>query len=406
MSKTLNRAAFLLALAILLVSCAPSGAGESVNGGGFTDTYQIVVEKVTYADGQDLGFINVLSKFNAATGAVSPICQDPLCDHAEGSGCPLELGMSFVYYYVENNTLYWYVSDQPSGTSEIRSYSFDTGRAAIVHTFENPTFSGTHVFRCGYFWQRENSAERKSVTARRVRLSDGALTPIEPDAPFAYGSYDRKYIFLDEDADAGIIKGVFLAGIDMNGRENLFSADDTETIFNIYSDGFGEGRIFYAARPKDQAGAENISLTLRMYDIRKGESVTLVSDCGNASICAVKNAVYYLKNSADPPYLGRDRNERKDIYNATGGALWRIDLDDMTEEKCFGLPGCVLRGYTLEAVGEYVVIDYGRTNYDRYEVSANYFFPDGWYDYESEAGKITLNHGTGEYKIYPGTVWY
>ncbi len=70
------------------------------------------------------------------------------------------------------------------------------------------------------------------------------------------------------------------------------------------------------------------------------------------------------------------------------------------------LPDCMLCGYSLESVGGYIVIDYNRTDYSKYEITTSVFFPDGWYGYETEKGKIMVNTDTGDYEINPGTVWY
>ena len=96
--------------------------------------------------------------------------------------------------------------------------------------------------------------------------------------------------------------------------------------------------------------------------------------------------------------IGYDRNDEKDRYNASGGILWKTNLDTGECEIAFEMPEYVLDGVEIERVGQYIVIGYHNTDYENYTEDAT---DRGiWYQYDKEDGRIVYDTVSGTTAAY------
>ncbi|MGM9641654.1 MAG: hypothetical protein ACI3XI_00450 [Eubacteriales bacterium] len=114
--------------------------------GGFYDGYWIYREIQEYEykykrpDGKIMtlkSYMDRLVKVNAATGVVSSLCLDPVCNHSVGSGCLMicpELGDPVIQGFVGDNIIFTYgIYDKVYGTiNQSYVYNLKTGEAKNI----------------------------------------------------------------------------------------------------------------------------------------------------------------------------------------------------------------------------------------------------------------------------------
>ena len=96
--------------------------------------------------------------------------------------------------------------------------------------------------------------------------------------------------------------------------------------------------------------------------------------------------------------MGYDLNHNEDKYNLSGGILFRTNIYTGEESVAFEMPDYVLRGVEIDCVGQYIVISYENTDYEKYiNESTDY---GTWYQYEKENGRIVYDTEAGTTAVY------
>jgi len=139
--------------------------------------------------------------------------------------------------------------------------------------------------------------------------------------------------------------------------------------------------------------------TVWQIDLENGKVTELAADfefpIREASIVSLDGYEYYMKEAENPPCLGYDANYGEDVYNTTGGILWRRDPASGEETAVVNNPAYDLRMADIHAVSEYIVVGY--RNYD-YSTPADdgVVSTGGGVVYPEEKGWLVYSTVTGE----------
>jgi len=129
----------------------------------------------------------------------------------------------------------------------------------------------------------------------------------------------------------------------------------------------------------------------------------------DATGAVIDGYAYFTRQMDDPPYLGYDKNQKREVYNPTGGILWRRSLSTGKEEIVCAYPTYQLigdlnnvLGYGVDVVGDYVVVPYTETDYSTW--TEDYLEKYGiQFIHPTKNGRLVYNTQTGEINDYPET---
>lgn len=362
--------ALLLLLILLLSSC---GARNET---AFFDTFYPVK-----CD-------NVLCKLNVLDGTLTPLCNDPLCDHTYDSGCPL---CGYDMGCVWNGTLYFTArsSAAVSKPDELRAYDFDTSAVKLVCRLPEIPASGggTLGFRGGYFCQDYTASDEDFSIHYSVCLEDGKIEEYEGNTrdfmqtqtPRAF--YKKKPLLVKMKEDA-------LHGTISLGDQVLYDGELAIT----FADQITDGKLLYGIYHRDENGRVNVDeMSLYMLDLDSGESRLFSEDFNDVYFALIDGWIYYVRYIDDPPVIGYDKNNQRDAVNGTGGIIWRMNLETGAEEEFLSLPEYHLWGYEISAFGDRFLIRYSNTDYSVWEEIPDSYHGDVWYEYPKTNGWIIVN---------------
>lgn len=382
----------------LFILCTACGKTET-NHDTFFDTFLLTDMQV---DG-----VSVPALFNPAKGTTTPLCSDPLCDHTEKAGCPFggyNNVSSKLYYY--NNAI-WYLQNNPAASFAVMCYDLDSGRVRQVCTIAelaeyvpaeiqgNGGFG--HQFLEGYFRYVIRNADFTTAFQLRVDLDNGKVEVLDKDYRYPTAQYKDITLTTTPEMDyTGVSYGFIKT--DAKGNRETILADRRIQI--TFDDLLEDGKLIFTDCYQREDGRYDLERQrLWMYDFETGEDRLIMEEFPDVYIAMCGDFIYHIKDVENPPLIGYDRNDEKDRYNASGGILWKTNLDTGECEIAFEMPEYVLDGVEIDRVGQYIVIGYHNTDYENYVEEAT---DRGiWYQYEKENGRIVYDTKTGTTAVYP-----
>lgn len=376
----------------------------------FFDTYYITDMGLNVSTAHQSGGITVPAKFNAVTGTLTPLCEDPLCTHTVDSDCPF-IGYSKNNSYYEDGILYYWVNRTNTAgfQNELMAYNMETAASHVVVTDEelNEFFAESgaestgynYQFANGYYYRRLRDDNDNTIGYCRVRLSDGSIEEIPDDTvvPSAYYK-NGQYIFVEY--NGGIANGFYLA--DETGEpgndHDVHLADKQIAI--LFDEEITDDTLLYCTIRRDENGAWLWEeMTLWAYNIEAREEHVVIESFPDVYLVRVGGYVYYTLYLDDAPVIGINENYNgKEVVNRSGGILWRTDIETGETEKAFELPAYTLIGTDIHRVGERVVIGYQNTDYSDYIVETT--DRGEWYQYKETTGRIVFDTAAGTVGIY------
>lgn len=346
----------------------------------------------TFLDNFYICRINTIPcKVDVHTGIVTALCQDPLCTHDENSECPF-LGYSAGSVY--EGTLY-YITEDNIPTDDLYKpgvlYSYDFETSAVKKIAELPSFaglsgSGSMNFRGGYYSRDFSSADGSYESHYRINLTNGEIeyfdNSVPDDVPFAY--YNRKPIYISMKEDG--LHAEIRLGDDVIYKGELAIA---------FTDQIVNDSLLYAVYYRDENGKPDFDRqTLYSLNLKTGESSIVSEEFSDVYFALYGNCIYYSRYVDNPPIIGYDLNQKKDVYNKTAGKLFCLNLKTGVETEVLSLPEYRLT-YMIETVGDRILLAYENTDYESYTEDNS--GRGVWYDYEKTSGWIIYNPETGEW---------
>lgn len=366
-------AVLMLMTALILFSCDEVEKADS-----FSDTLLLTDMKV--------GDASVPAFFNPATGSMTPLCTDPLCDHTYTSGCPFA-GYNTVWephYY--NGSIY-FLSMQTFG--KLEKYIPDD-----VHESGGQSFG----FNGSYFRYTIRGEDRTPKFMLRVVLDDGKVEILSTEYRQPFAQYKKQFLAYTPELDYTAVScGIMLT--DKNGK--LIKTILPEKRISIaFDDLLDEGKLIYVtAFQKENGKYDRDRMTVYMYDMDTEEDRVIIENFLSSYIACARDYIYYSKYVDDPPMIGYDLNNNEERFNISGGILYRLNISTGEESIAFELPEYCLNSTNIDRVGQYIIIGYQNTDYDNYEEEAT--SRGIWYDYAKESGRIvydTVSETTAIYK--------
>ncbi len=335
--------ALLSALLLLLCACSPGGGQEDTSGGDYLYMKLKRADSVVY-----------LARLNLDTGNVTSVCPDPLCSHDEFKGdCPLS---GVTGFFVIGDTVYMPRRRWQSGAGEWKHvfsvYDIASDRGEIRYIWPDyesnvlyeETVAGGYYYTWDYAYEEPEEMERAEAekSVLRMALSGGAITWLG-NVPLPQTFRDGRYYYVSQngelvacDSEGGNPEPI-MAGL--KGAD--FCLDGLDAGY-IHSFGIGElDRILYEAALADQ-------------------SVRAVESAGSIRGTAVLgNYVYFLCMEKSPAFIGRDNYHGNEIFNHTGGKLWRMKFGGEPELYLDFGSERVLCDRGIEVCGDRLVLYYG-----------------------------------------------
>ena len=370
-------------LSALLVSC------------GSKETKDPFFEDYYFFPGIDRGAQTIM-KLNVTTGSITPLCDDPLCEHDKN--CKFTGVNSSSILTETGNKLYFSRRNESDFTREIFSYSPESQSVELVFKTEpsgtvNGEFLGRSNFsiRNGYIWNRCESPdgtkklERISLkNKKRVELPESAKIPMR-------GMYEGKFIYPILDDGEYLSRGFALGDLDGNFTKT-YATD--KYIQVVESEQIENGTIIFDC-PYEEDGKYNYERqTLWVCDLKTGEQKLIHDDFGDFHFVRVGNYIYYLNYVDDPVEVGFDRNHNKTKHNMTGGKIMRLDVTT-GEETLFMTFDHIFSDTPILKHGK-LIFGYQDTDYENYTVRDDGRGKD-WYDYEVTRGWVIIDPETKQY---------
>lgn len=391
-----------LAVLMLMTALILSSCGEVEKADSFSDTLLLTDMKV--------GDASVPAFFNPATGSMTPICTDPLCDHTYTSGCPFA-GYNTVWephYY--NGSIY-FLSMQTFGKPDdfaVMRYDMDSAEVTElidmkklekyipddVHESGGQSFG----FNGSYFRYTIRGEDRTPKFMLRVALDDGKVEILSTEYRQPFAQYKKQFLAYTPELDYTAVScGIMLT--DKNGK--LIKTILPEKRISIaFDDLLDEGKLIYVtAFQKENGKYDRDRMTVYMYDMDTEEDRVIIENFPSSYIACVGDYIYYSKYVDDLPMIGYDLNNNAEQFNTSGGILYRLNINTGEESIAFELPEYCLNSTNIDRVGQYIIIGYQNTDYDNYEEEAT--SRSIWCDYAKESGRIvydTVSETTAIYK--------
>ena len=315
----------------------------------------------------------VLSRFNVTTGAVTYLCDDPLCPH--GADC-LFSDVGFDFWLDDEKHEICFVS----GGSLIK-YNIENKSAVVLYkidTIEGGQGNGgaSTSISLGYYWHRDAYAE----VFFRVNLETGVYEQLDPayDIPAAY--VDGRYYCTASGSPA---TEVYSLDKNMQNKQSIL-----------------QDCILYYVNFDQVTSQDSGYVTFSEW--REGELVPCTYDLATCHKDTYKTApksgltwgdyICYTQPAKEPRLMGECGLNGK-IYNRTGGTVYRYNTATDQEEILFSNDDLVI-GHP-EIIGGYLVYDFGAF------VNHELFHCPFW---QTDAGgKIVIDIKSGDYCVYLNT---
>ena len=378
---------------MLLLSCVLSAGCKSTEDIGSTGAvdltghYTYMILKNSDAIG------TILCRFDIDTGIVTPICTDPLCQHhkmegflfASVSRCFVVNNKiiipNYTVYDPYTNTQCWQVIgyDIPSDRYEVW-YQYDKSYTAM-DTYE--TIIGDYFYcQCtGEFEGEDGEKVYDTTVTYRISLIDGQCEILD-DIKYLPGAVYKERYYYGGNQGNRMIFSTDLHGKDRQEYNIGFLVGEAH--YERIDDGIIVGRGF---------GMDNNKLC--QINIETNEIIE--SDLGMYiyDMCVGDNYIYLLCDEPEPALMGYDVKHSKDVYNRTGGKVYRMKLgsSDCELYKDFGADYSFFT--SMEMVDRRIVLDYGAI------VQDSYWSVDTWN--EKGGGKVVIDTATDEVTLFERT---
>lgn len=397
MKKQLAGLFAALTAAVIFTGCGKT----KISHDAFFDTFQLTDMRV---DG-----ISVPALFNPAKGITTPLCTDPLCDHTEKAGCPFA-GFNMIWEPHYYNGSIWFLSMTVFGKLDefaVMRYDMDTAKVSQLITMEelrreipdtvNQENGQSFGFYNGYFRYTLRGADHTPAFQLRVNLDSGEVEVLTNDYRQPFAKYKKQYLAYTPEIDyTGVSYGILLTDEDGTIKETIL-ADKRISI--AFDDLLNDGKLLYVTAFQMEDGKYDWDrMTVWIFDMETGENSAIIEDFPSSYIATEGEYIYYSRYVDDPPMMGYDLNRKEDIFNLSGGILYRTNIHTGEESIAFEIPDYVLIGTEIGRVGQYIIINYQNTDYENYDEEAT---ERGiWYDYAKENGRIVYDTVTGTTAVY------
>ncbi|MBQ4575616.1 MAG: hypothetical protein IJA85_10565 [Clostridia bacterium] len=391
---------FLIAVLMLLCSCGePSESHDA-----FFDTYLLTDMRV--------GPVSTPAVFNPASGSTTPLCFDPLCDHTAKADCPFA-GYNAIWTPHYYDGAIWFQSAEGGKILEadIMRYDMESGKVTVFASqAELRSMIPEHInqdngqsfgFFESYFRYSVRGADHTPAYQLRISLDDGEIEVLDNNYRQPFAKYKKLSLsYTPERATIGVSYGITLTDEKGNVKETILP---DKRISITFDDLLDEGKLIYVTAAKREDNSYDWDhMTVWLYDMETGEDRIIVNNFPYSYIAVEGDYIYYSKYVDNPPKLGYDLNHSEDIFNLSGGILFRTNIHTGEESIAFEMPEYVLIGTEINRVGQYIIIDYRNTDYDTYteDVSDRGI----WYDYAKENGRIVYDTLSGMTAVYKEAV--
>ena len=254
--------------------------------------------------------------YSKADGEIYVNCFDPLCDHTSCSATSHGIGGSQQFFI--DNRIY-----ELSPWGEILSYNFDGTDKVIELDLEYefrsglPSPWGANHIAYGQYIFIERMMENEELHTFRYDTKNKLLEDLTEKTGF--------YI-MPMFAYNGEIYGQTRDGLYIKTDISLSYVKETE---NYYEDGLytlSSGSCFIGiARNKEDSAS---SLGIQIFDIQTGIKTVITNETIGHTVQTIlyadENYYYFLANA--PVYIGKSRS-KNDIYNLSGGKIYRVNRD-------------------------------------------------------------------------------
>ena len=398
--RRMKKIVVLFIALFLMISCGKAETYEP-----FFDMYQLTT--------MSSNGVSTPAKFNAGTGTLTSLCEDPLCMHNEESGCPFAQMTGDVTYY-DGNLYFWkQIFPHQSGDtfdSALMCYDMENAslreivrRNKLEQVFLDNGYSvssWSQGIRCGFLWTSlyDHTGTKRLVTVR-VDLKTGEYELLKGNIfiPLAEYTEGRYFAAVEAGPMAAASPGFVIAGFNVEEPEYHLADRNIAITFWDQMDG---DTLLYAELEKTEDGRWDWEhMSLYAYNIKTGENTTVLEVFPDVYFAQIGDWIYYTPYLDEPILLGVEKHSNQEKYNKTGGILVGVNIRTGESEQVFEMPDYNLIGTDIEAVGQYVVIAYHNIDYNNYETEMTTLGEA--YNYEQENGRIVYDTVTGETKIYP-----
>ncbi len=377
MKKVLIFSLIMVILIMLTPSCQKSKTG-------FNEIYlyTYITEENVFTKGGTTT-LRIPARLNLVTGAVTPLCADPLCDHTFESDCAFGSLADTTYdkgFTVNKGYVYFLRRTDATKPDDLVAYNIADARLLMVlsevDTNGDYGFTGDSFFFIPY----EDSLHA-------VNLSDGSETIIDDIKLLPQAYSGERYYFFDY-----INRTIFSTDNEFSDRQyisSLIIPKDTTPDFSMIDNKY----IFWLTSERN--GTDK-SRALWRYDMT-GSVTEKIAE--NISVCYFINSmVYYLSPVDNPVFVGTSTfMGTQNIYDNYGGYVWVMELDGSNKKVIARTEGYVLSRSMARYAGDFIAFYYGK--FVDYDSDAKY---GGGVNWESEnGGTIIINIKTGEWQEIP-----
>lgn len=314
-------------------------------------------------------------RFNITTGEVTYLCDDPLCSHNAGSDCLFaDVGLDFAVD--DQQQVICYVSDQ-----KLIRYDIAQKKADILYTIDHSSDTedagGARTSLAhGYYWYQDAYAK----IFFRVNLNTGVYEEIDTayDIPTAY--IDGRYYCT---ANGSPATEVYSLNANMQNKQTVL---EDCILYYVNFDHVTAQDSGYITFSEWKDG----ELIKYAYDLALNQKAEYHTDQKSGQTWG--DFVCYTQ-TVDRPRLMGECGLNGEIYNRTGGTVYRYNTVTGTEEILFSNDDLVIG--MPQVIENYLVYDFGA-----FVVHNVYRCPHWQID---AGGKLVIDIETGDYCIYHNT---
>ncbi len=336
-------------------------------------------------------FFTYSQKINAITGAVTPVCTDPLCPHDEFD-CPFYgMATNSSFTVMDGHELIYDVTlpaeektlNGPyTGTYTyfIFYYNIDTNELRTI--YELGLGNTYHMTTSTYYYNRH-------IFMQQMIHDEESGKDVPTNLMINIDTKEQSTIILPEaTADVRAIEGDTL----------YFFSSDTSKFYQSDIDGSNAVEISINDLPTSIADDGNryyhnkadVNYSLVRRDDKDNEHLLLEGNCGPHFVH--DGWIYYTEQTADPVVVGTDTEGNPLTTNARH--IWRISTDGKTKEIVYendGLHGFSRLDMVMKSAGDYVGIQCNLYKVENGEIV-------NLYDDSHMRGFLIINGKTGETK--------
>ena len=378
---------------LLLISCfvftgcgsAANDAVPHISSGNYT--YMMLQN----SDGID----SVLCRFDIDTGIVTTVCPDPLCRHHSGD-C---IFSNVSRYYVLNNKIimpnYSVLNRSNYDTQvpgmEVLAYDIASGSYDIWYKYDKKYAEMTtndsiidDYYYCAYIGAVDNDDGTKTYDKNiiyRINMGNGKYEVLDSLEYVPSGIYGNRYYY------GGSQGNMILFSTDLSGKDRN-KINIGCLISEAFYDHIDDGLIVGVG-----SGANDSCV----FQIDAGTGNFTKTDAGKSiyDLCIGNEYIYFLCYDDNPEYIGHDAKQGRDIYNTTGGKIYRVKIGSSDVELYMNMGSKFSFYHSMKIVDNRIILDYGAFAED------SYWHTNTWN--EMAGGKIVVNTIDGEYNVYERT---